>query len=141
SPGPKRWYLPIMFPLWRLFAVALTIAVYLDAPVRAADPALEKQLIQEAPKALAQAARRDGDARRGALLFHQPHVGCTKCHAVDGGPNLLGPDLTQRNPEATDEYLVEAILLPSKVIRKGFESVTVITTRGRTLTGLLIEDG
>ncbi len=129
-----------MFPLWRLLAVALTLGLYLGLPVVAGEPALEKQLFQEAPKALAQAARQNGDARRGALLFHQPHVGCTKCHAVDGGPNLLGPDLTQRNPDATDEYLVESILFPSKVIRKGFESVTVVTSRGKMLTGLLVED-
>jgi putative heme-binding domain-containing protein len=102
---------------------------------------LEKQLTEENPQALARAARQAGDARRGAVHFHQPQVGCTKCHAVDGSPSPLGPDLTKLGKDATDVHLVESVLFPSKVIRQGFESVTVTTTDGRVLTGLLAEDG
>ncbi len=102
---------------------------------------LEVRLSGEVPQQLASAARRDGNAARGAVLFHQPHVGCTKCHAVDGSPSPLGPDLTKLGYDATDEYLVESVLSPSKVIRKGFETVTVTTNDGKTATGLLIEDG
>src|SRR4051812_32748239 len=80
---------------------------------------LEVRLSREAPKELAAAARRNGNAARGAVLFHLPHVGCTKCHAVDGGPSPLGPDLTKLGGDATDEYLVESVLSPSKSIRKG----------------------
>ena len=36
--------------------------------------------------------------------------------------------------------LVEAILEPSKTIRKGYETVTVVTKAGKTLTGRLIEN-
>ena len=39
-----------------------------------------------------------------------------------------------------DAYLVESILEPSKVIKKGYETVTISTEDGRTLTGLLGED-
>src|SRR5205085_2397018 len=74
---------------------------------------LEVQLTREAPKALAADARQNGNAHRGAVLFHQPHVGCTKCHVVDGGPNLVAPDLTKLGRDVTDEFLIESVLLPS----------------------------
>ena len=37
-------------------------------------------------------------------------------------------------------YLVESILDPSKAIKQGFETVTISTDDGRTLTGLLGQD-
>jgi putative heme-binding domain-containing protein len=101
---------------------------------------LERQLLNQPPADLAAAARESGDARRGAILFHQVHIGCVKCHAVDGTSNSLGPDLTklgQQKP-STDEYVVMSLLKPSAEIRKGYESVTIVTVDGRTLTGLLV---
>ena len=44
----------------------------------------------------------------------------------------LGPDLAKAGKEATDVYLVESVLLPSKVIKKGFETVTITTKAGKT---------
>ncbi len=43
-----------------------------------------------------------------------------------------------RTPRDTD--LVESILEPSKVIKKGYEPVTIATDDGRTITGLLVEE-
>jgi len=100
----------------------------------------EQQLLNQPPADLAAAARKSGDARRGAILFHQVHVGCVKCHAVDGTSNSLGPDLTklgQQKP-STDEYVVTSLLKPSAEIRKGYDSITVVTTDGLSVTGLLI---
>ena len=85
-------------------------------------------------------AKSEGDAIRGAILFFQQHMACSKCHAVGKAPqNSLGPDLTALGKEVSDESLVESVLLPSKVIRKGFESVTVITADGKSLAALLVE--
>jgi len=101
---------------------------------------LEAEL-QRAPfKDLAAAAREHGDAARGAVVFFQPHMACSKCHAI-GKPPLtgLGPDLTALNKDTTDESLVESVLLPSKVIRKGFESVTVVTADGKSFAALPVE--
>ena len=39
-----------------------------------------------------------------------------------------------------DTKLVEAILEPSKAIKKGYETVTIVTDDGRTISGLLAED-
>ena len=89
------------------------------------------------PRAIARDARRLGDPRRGAVLFYQPSLTCTKCHVSETGTPSLGPDLTALGKDATDTYLVESILEPSKVIKKGYETVTISTEDGRIVTGLL----
>ena len=92
--------------------------------------------IQNAAVVAAQARLR-GDPKRGALLFFKSAAACAKCH--DGGKDSspLGPDLTSIAKDAADEYIVESILHPSKAIRKGFETVTVVATDGTVRTGLI----
>src|SRR5436309_411195 len=120
-----------------MFALA-----FAASPVVGQPRTLEPELLREDPAALARAARTQGDPVRGAILFHQPHLSCTKCHAAGGrGPSPFGPDLAKREPGATDAYLVESVLNPSKVIRKGFETVTVTRTNGSSVSGLIVEDG
>jgi putative heme-binding domain-containing protein len=85
-------------------------------------------------------ARRHGDAQRGAILFHDRSLGCATCHLPLEGRPTVGPDLTQPREGTTDAYLVESVLLPSKTIRKGFESIQVVLDDGRTVTGLLAEE-
>jgi putative heme-binding domain-containing protein len=106
----------------------------------AAAQALDEELRQVPAAELAAQARASGDAARGAVVFFQHYMACSKCHAVgDPKPATLGPDLAALGKEVRDDLLVESVLLPSQVIRKGFESVTVVTTRGKTLVGLLVE--
>ena len=110
------------------------------AAAPAADPtALAERLAIEPAAELAKAARESGDAGRGAVLFFQPALTCAKCHDPTDGP-ALGPDLATAGREATGEYLVESLLNPSKVLKKGFEPVTVTTTAGRVLTGLVASE-
>jgi putative heme-binding domain-containing protein len=101
------------------------------------DSGLEARLKTEGAESLAKEARESGDAVRGAILFHQPHMACTKCHAVDGSESRLGPDLTQFAENPADAHFVEAMLEPSKSIRKGFETVTIGTADGKIINGLL----
>src|SRR5438094_10037684 len=101
---------------------------------------LEARLLKEEPAALARVARTQGDPVRGAILFHQPQLSCTKCHTSGGKESPLGPDLARPAADSTDAYLVESLLAPSKAIRKGFETVAVTRTDGRTVTGLLAEE-
>jgi len=102
---------------------------------------LELSLLDEHPDSLASAARQRGDPVRGAAVFYQPSLNCTKCHAAgDGRGDSLGPDLATLGKEATEGYLVDSILRPSKVIKKGFETVTIATADGTTVIGLLAED-
>ena len=103
---------------------------------------LDQQLRREDPSALARDARRLGDARRGALVFYQPALTCTRCHVNEraDAPPTLGPDLAALGKEVPDVELVEAILEPSKAIKKGYEPITIATDDGRTITGLLVEE-
>lgn len=104
---------------------------------------LQEQLASEGAAALAKAARTEGDSQRGATLFHQPYFACAKCHAVGQAATTvqsLGPDLAKLGKEVNAEHLIESVLEPSKVIRKGFEPITVQTVGGKSIVGLLIED-
>ena len=122
---------------------ALVWVALLAGPAAAAGQArtLEAELLREDPAALAKAARTLGDPVRGAILFHQPHLSCTKCHAAGSrGPSPFGPDLATPQAGTTDAYLIESVLNPSKVIRKGFETVTVTRRNGSSISGLVVED-
>lgn len=100
-------------------------------------PKLSQQLMSEGAAALAEAAREKGDAVRGAILFPQQKLACANCHSP-GGADLLGPDLTQLKNQVTDAYLVESLLNPSKDIAKGFETISVVTVRGRKHSGRIV---
>ncbi len=122
----------------------LALSVLALALLGAADdlpPSLEQQLSAEDPAALMRSARERGDAARGALLFHQPSLGCARCHVAEGGAKALGPDLATIGKDATDAHLVESILAPSKTIKKGFETIAIARTNGEVVTGLLESDG
>ncbi len=103
---------------------------------------LQEQLVSEGTASLVKAARRDGDSQRGAIVFHQPFLACAKCHAVGqaSGPPLLGPDLTRPEPNTTAEAIIESVLDPSKVLRKGFDPVLVQLIDGKTVIGLFVEE-
>lgn len=115
----------------------LFLPLFLSATLHA--QTLEQQLLAEKPGDLAAAAMESGDAKRGAILFHQPHIGCVKCHAINERTEKLGPDLLQNEPHRSDSYLVKSILNPSADILKGYETRTVVTAVGKTVTGLLVE--
>ena len=128
-----------MLSLRLLFA----LNVLMGFPCLVAAQTLQEQLVSEGAVSLAKAARMEGDPQRGAILFHQPYFACAKCHSVgQTATNVqsLGPDLTKLDKEVRAEHLIESVLEPSKVIRKGFEPVTVQTVSGKSIIGLLIED-
>jgi putative heme-binding domain-containing protein len=108
-----------------------------NSPLQA--QSLQVQLQSEGAEKLAQAARLEGDAQRGAFIFHSPLLACAKCHS---GELLgkLGPDLAQPELGTNAARLVEAVLEPSKLIRKGYEPLTIQKTDGAIVTGLLVED-
>ena len=79
-----------------------------------------------------------GDPMRGALLFHRSTAGCIKCHSDGQSPSPLGPKLTDINPSTNHTYLIESVLNPSKAIREGYETVSIVTTDGKVRTGLVV---
>ena len=91
-------------------------------------------------KTVAAQARLRGDPKRGAVIFYKSAAACAKCHARGKDASPLGPDLTTIARDASDEYIVEAILEPSKAIRKGFETVSVLTLEGELKSGMIAAD-
>src|SRR5262245_30389895 len=123
-----------------LFQIVIPILCTFTQSVDAAAQTLEAELQRTSAADWATLAREHGDAARGAIVFFQPALACSKCHAVgDGKPLALGPDLAALGREVGDEVLVESVLLPSKLIRKGYEPIIVATTDGRVLNGLMVE--
>jgi putative heme-binding domain-containing protein len=97
---------------------------------------LEAQLKRESAAHWATEARASGDAARGAIVFWQPHLACSRCHDPDGSEPGLGPNLAQVPRDTTDAYLVEAILEPSRAIRPEYRTLQLELRDGRTLQGL-----
>lgn len=85
-------------------------------------------------------AERFGDVARGEDVLHRREVTCLKCHAVDGAGANVGPDLARLPPEVTPAHLVESLLLPAKLIRRGYATVTVATSDGQVLSGVRVRE-
>ena len=102
--------------------VAMFILVVLVESSLGADPtpSLQQQLIKEDIANLSRDAREKGDASRGALAFYRQDMACIRCHSVGDDTNKYGPDLTKFGKDATDIYLLESMILPSKGIQKRF---------------------
>ncbi len=79
-----------------------------------------------------------GDAEKGRNLFlNSAAVYCQRCHKLDGQGGEVGPAINGVAKDKTREYLLESIVLPSKAIAKGFESVILVLLDGRTISGVL----
>jgi putative heme-binding domain-containing protein len=125
----------------RCLLLILLAPVLWSAPSLAAAQALDEQLLAEPPAQLLHDVRTLGDARRGAILFHQPALGCVKCHSVgdDAADNpSLGPNLAKLKelPQTADAQLLESMLKPSATIREGYETLQVVLADGRVVVGL-----
>ena len=101
---------------------------------------LVEQLKQLGVEEIVAQATKNGDAKRGAILFHQPHLQCSKCHAVNNGEAPLGPNLAVWKEPVEASYLIESILEPSKKIREGYETVSVLTVDDVVITGILVSE-
>lgn len=80
-----------------------------------------------------------GDPKAGEELFFNPEspVGCGKCHAVRGKGGAVGPELTHLAATRPPQFILEAILEPSKEIASGFDSILIKTKDGRLITGVV----
>ncbi|HTU22213.1 MAG TPA: PVC-type heme-binding CxxCH protein [Gemmataceae bacterium] len=77
-----------------------------------------------------------GEARAGVVVFKNL---CGQCHKIHGEGVEVGPDLTG-NGRASFEQLISNVFDPSLVIGAAYQATTVETRKGRTLTGLVVED-
>ncbi len=86
------------------------------------------------------AIARDGDPRRGQLLFNSPRAACAACHAIGYQGGKIGPDLTKIGEIRSERDLLEAIVFPNASFPRGYESIVVTTTAGEVYSGVLRYD-
>ncbi len=129
--------LPLKWIAGQVAARALMLLLSGALVSTAAAQTLSEKLMQEGVAKLAVEARQKGDAVRGAILFAQQKLNCVKCHQSGAG-DLLGPDLTRLGRETTDPHIVESLLMPSKVIKQGYEAVKILTEDGVVIIGRII---
>ena len=119
----------------------LSPSVFADEMLRRA-ASLESQLKATSPKRLADDVKLRGDAVRGALVFFKSPAACVACHTSGAGDSPLGPNLakigkTSGGTPITIEHIVESLLFPSRHLREGYETHTVLTDSGEVFSGLI----
>jgi putative heme-binding domain-containing protein len=77
-----------------------------------------------------------GDPRAGRAVFRKL---CAQCHTIYGEGQAVGPDLTSNGRGSFDQVLA-SVFDPSLVIGAAYQTTTVVTESGRSLTGLVVED-
>lgn len=116
-----------------LLAAALLPAWPADAAPPAAPPEWSAEFVQ---RALAE-ARDEGDARRGAGVFHAAATGCAACHRVGGQGGTVGPELTTVARCLTPDEIVESLYWPARSVKPEHRAWALTLADGRVLQGVL----
>jgi len=83
---------------------------------------------------------KDGDIRRGQLIFNSQKAACSACHTVGYLGGKVGPDLTTIGQVRTERDLLESIVYPSASFVRSFEPYIITTKSDETLSGVLKKD-
>jgi putative heme-binding domain-containing protein len=81
------------------------------------------------------AAELPGDPKHGKTLFFGA-AGCSQCHMANGEGGFMGPDLSSYAAALPAADIRSAITDPNRGLDPRKRPVTVITTDGKTLTGI-----
>lgn len=73
----------------------------------------------------------------GKAVFSQ--AGCVKCHRIKDDGSQLGPELTRISDRFRGTRLLQHVLEPSMEINKQYQTWVAVTTEGRTIAGLLVD--
>ena len=76
-----------------------------------------------------------GSIESGAIVFKKAQ--CSKCHRFGNQGESLGPDLTTISKRFMKKEVLQSTLFPSHVISSQYAAKTVLTTSGRTFTGIV----
>ena len=77
-----------------------------------------------------------GNVQKGETVFHGKG-GCASCHMLNGRGGLTGPDLSNIGAQLKLEDLKAALMVPKATIPRGYQPVTVKTTSGKTIRGVV----
>lgn len=102
--------------------------------IRSEQSAERQQIVQRMTSYLMKEAK--GDPQRGIAVYDRI---CGQCHQLHQRGFEVGPSLT-RNGRGSFEQLIVSVFDPSLVIGDAYQSVSVLTTDGRLLTGIVLEN-
>jgi putative heme-binding domain-containing protein len=91
-------------------------------------PELLKELVAEVTES--------GDPHAGEMIYRRGDLQCMKCHRIAGAGGSVGPDLVSVGASAPVDYLIESLIEPAKKVKENFHSISVITDRGKVITGI-----
>ncbi len=83
-------------------------------------------------------AERGRSFEKGRLAYQAAQ--CYKCHRFRGEGGDTGPDITGVGNRFDARYILESIILPSKVISDQYASTVLETSDGRVIVGRIIDD-
>ncbi len=89
---------------------------------------------------LAEAAIRDGNPGRGAVLYAAPTSACLSCHRVGQHGGNVGPDLSQLGAKQKLDHIVESLLWPQKVVADQYKGIAVLTADGKVIRGYRVRE-
>jgi putative heme-binding domain-containing protein len=104
-------------------------------PVLAVEPTGDKWTFSQLADFLANGGGSQGNIERGAAVFDKAQ--CIKCHRYGTRGEGIGPDLSNVSSRFQRKEILESVIFPSQVISDQFAAKTVVTTDGRTFTGLV----
>ncbi len=85
------------------------------------------------------ALSRTGSPQRGAKLFADKRTKCATCHRVGKVGGQVGPDLSNIGGKFDRTHLIDSLLFPSRQIGYGYETTTVLTVDGQSISGIAKE--
>jgi putative heme-binding domain-containing protein len=84
------------------------------------------------------ALRHPGDPVNGKKLFvDAKRTKCAVCHKIDGKGGDVGKDLSSIGGKFGRPHLIESLLEPSRQIVEGYRTTTVVTSDGKTFSGIV----
>jgi putative heme-binding domain-containing protein len=75
---------------------------------------------------------------KGKLAYEAAQ--CAKCHRFRGEGASTGPDITAVGNRFNSQYVLESLIVPSKVVSDQYVNSVVVTDDGEVLTGRIIEE-
>jgi putative membrane-bound dehydrogenase-like protein len=85
-------------------------------------------------------ALKEGDVRRGQVVFNGTKAACASCHAIGYLGGDVGPDLTHIGKIRSERDLLESIVFPSASFVRSYEPMLVTTKDGKLYNGVVRKD-
>ncbi|HWL09695.1 MAG TPA: PVC-type heme-binding CxxCH protein [Planctomicrobium sp.] len=102
---------------------------------------VNKSLSPEEMVALISQVEKQGDPKRGELIYRRKELTCMTCHSIGGAGGLAGPDMLSLGASSPVDYIIQSLLEPSAKIKEGYHTVTVATVDGKVINGIVVREG